>query len=340
MEKRNPRHATLILGRAEIARLMTPRDYLTAVEAGFAALAEGHAEAPAPLHVAAEGGGFHAKGARLRTADGRDAVAVKVNGNFPGNPARHGLPTIQGAIVLSDARDGRVLALMDSIEVTLRRTAAATALAARFLARPDAHVLGVCGCGSQALAQVEAIGDVFRLHKILAFDADPAARQRLATQVRAALGIEAQAVDDIAAATRDSDIVVTCTTSDRPFLGRYLVGPGAFIAAVGADAPHKSEIDPALMARATVVVDSLDQCRAMGDLRHAIAAGAIAEDRAFASLADLVSGRGPGRRDAAEITLFDSTGLAVQDVAAALCVYDRARAASVGTSIALGDEVG
>ena len=132
---------TLLLSGRDIAGLMQPSDYLEAVERGFRASAQGEAAAPPPLVVDGEGGSFHAKGANLRLD--RPYVALKLNGNFPGNPPA--LPTIQGAILLCDGADGRLLAVMDSIEVTLRRTAAATALAARYLARPEAETILICG---------------------------------------------------------------------------------------------------------------------------------------------------------------------------------------------------
>src|SRR5687767_3648639 len=128
--------ATLVLSRRDIAQLMTQADWLEAVERGFRAGAEGRAEAPAPLHIRSALGGFHAKGASLSLDEpGRSFVALKLNGNFPGNPTLNGLPTVQGALILCDASNGALLAVMDSIEITLRRTAAASALAARLLAR-------------------------------------------------------------------------------------------------------------------------------------------------------------------------------------------------------------
>src|SRR5688500_5309776 len=145
-----PQAGALVLSRREIAALMRPAEYRRAVEAGFAAAAEGAASSPPPMHLAgAESGAFHVKAARL-TAGGRDYAAFKVNGNFPDNPVRRGLPTIQGAIVLCDAANGAVLALMDSIEVTLQRTAAATAVAAERLARKESASITICGCGAQA----------------------------------------------------------------------------------------------------------------------------------------------------------------------------------------------
>jgi ornithine cyclodeaminase/alanine dehydrogenase-like protein (mu-crystallin family) len=138
-------------------------------------------------------------------------------------------------------------------------------------------------------------------------------------------------------AVRDSDVCVTCTPARRAFLLRGHVKPGAFVAAVGADSADKQEIDPWLMAGSVVVVDVLEQCAAIGDLHHALEAGVLTRDRVHAELADLVSGRKPGRRSPDEITVFDSTGTALQDVAAAALVYEKAAAAGVGLSVALGD---
>jgi alanine dehydrogenase len=141
---------------------------------------------------------------------------------------------------------------------------------------------------------------------------------------------------DLAAATRASDVIVTCTTASAPFLTPDHVAPGAFIAAVGADNPEKSEIAPALMARATVVADVLAQGLAMGDLRHAVAAGAMTAGDVHAELAELVSGAKPGRTDPEEITVFDSTGTAFQDVASAAVILERAQATGAGLRLDLG----
>jgi len=141
----------LILRRSEVVALMNPAAYLAAAEAAFRSYANGDASVPMPMHIPVESGGFHVEGARV-TLD-RAYVAVKLNGNFPGNPQRHGLPTIQGVALLCDATDGSLLAVIDSIEITLRRTAAASALAARFLARPDASSIAICDFGDQGRAQ-------------------------------------------------------------------------------------------------------------------------------------------------------------------------------------------
>ena len=316
---------TLILSRRAVAALMGPADWLEAVETGFRAAGEGRAEAPPPMTIAGSGGAFHAKGASLRLD--RMYVALKLNGNFPGNPAARALPTIQGALLLCDGETGSLLAIVDSIELTLRRTAAATALAARFLARPESRTVLVCGCGEQGRAQLAALREVLPIDRVLAWDRDP---ERART-------FGGEAVDDLEAAARESDVIVTCTTARAPFLEAFFVRPGTFVAAVGADSPGKSEIAPELTSRALVVTDVLEQCAVMGDLHHAIEAGAMDRSGVQAELADLVTGAKAGRTSDEQITLFDSTGTALQDVAAAALIYQRAGAVPHLPRIALGE---
>ena len=309
----------LVITRADIQRLMTPADYLESADRAFRAAAAGKAHAPPPLHVPVRRGGFHAKGASLSQT--RDYVAVKINGNFPGNPAENGLPTIQGAIFLADGDDGVVLAILDSIEVTLRRTAAASALAAQVLARPDSRTLLICGCGEQGRAHLTALSEVLPLYRCLVWDRDRHSAQTLAGEW--SRSIEVDAVDDLHSAALLADVIACCTTARDPYLDVDMVKPGTFIAAVGADNEDKGEITPRLMARAAVVTDSTAQCAIMGDLHHAIAAGAMTETDVRGELAEVLAGTRPGQSSADEIIVFDSTGTGVQDVAAAAAIYER-----------------
>lgn len=323
---------SLILTRTDISASMRPADWLAAVETAFRAAGECRVDAPPPLAIPGSGGVFHAKAAGLRGE--RHYVALKLNANFAGNPQRLGLPTIQGAILLCDGETGAVLAIMDSIEVTLRRTAAATALAARYLARPEAASILICGCGAQSAAQLEALREVRPLTRCFAWDRDPERASAFATTATAE-GLEAEVSGDLTMAALASDIIVTCTTSRQAFLDLGMVRTGTFVAAVGADSPEKSEIAPALMASAKVVADVLDQCVVMGDLKHAIAAGSTTRETVHAELADLVGGTRPGRTSADEIIIFDSTGTGLQDVAAAAMVYERADGDGRRLSVAL-----
>ena len=314
---------TITLGRRELASLMDLDAHLAAAEAAFRALAEARACVPMPLHIALGDNGLHAKGASI-VLD-RPYAAVKVNSNFPGNGAR-GLPTIQGALLLYSGRDGRLLAIMDSAEITSKRTAAASALAARHLARRDSSSIAVCGCGEQGRAQLAAMARAFPPKRVLAWDSDAGKARSFAADKSRQLRLDVAAVERVEDMA-PCDIVITCTSAKSAFLAREHVAAGTFIAAVGADNPHKSEIHPSLMCAARVVTDLTAQAQAMGDLHHAIEAGAMTAGDVHAQLGDVVSGLEPGRAGEDEITLFDSTGVAVQDVAAAAWAYERAFAA-------------
>jgi alanine dehydrogenase len=323
-----------ILGRREIVALMPLRDYVVAAEAAFRAYASGVAEVPDPMHIRCTNGGLHAKGAGV-SLDGRDYVAVKANANFPGNGAR-ALPTIQGAILLFDGEQGSLLAIMDSIEITARRTAATSVLAARFLAAADVRHIAILGCGEQGRAQLAAFADAMSPSRVLVYDTDARRADAFAREMREALRLDVVRVREVRDATRASEVIVTATSARAPFLSRDMVRAGAFVAAVGADNPDKSEIAPDLFASATIVVDSLAQCAVMGDLHHALAAGAVKLVDVHSELGELVVGRKAGRTREEEIVLFDSTGVGVLDAVAAVYVYRRACACDAGTSITLG----
>ena len=324
---------TLVLSRTDVLELLSLPDCIDAVERAFRLHAEGRTLGPGVLSVHASGGGFHIKAAGLVCE--RSYFAAKTNGNFSDNPRRWGLPTIQGTIVLADAANGTPLAIMDSGSVTALRTGAATAVAAKFLARPDAHTATIVGCGVQGEVQLAAIATVLPLRRIMLVDIDHARAEDLAARASAKHGLRVEPTKDLRAALRASDVCVTCTTSRRAFLEASDIAPGTFIAAVGADNPEKQELEPSLLARATLVVDVLDQCAEIGELHHALATGLLTRDRVHAELADVVVGRRPGRTRRDEITIFDSSGTALQDVAAAVIVYEKASASGRGTVVKL-----
>lgn len=325
---------TRLLTRNDVGALLGLDDCITAVEDALRLHAQGRSLPPGVLGVPAIDGGFHIKAAGVRRD--RTWFAVKCNGNFFNNAGRFGMPNIQGLILLLDGENGYPLAVMDSIEITILRTGAATAVAARHLARPDARVLTIFGCGNQGRVQARALSRVLTLGRCLAWDTDPSRAGRFAAEMSEELGVSVEAVGDLSAAVRASDICITCTPSKRFFLRREDVRPGTFIAGVGADTEEKQELDPRLFSGAKVVVDNLEQCATIGDLHHAIDAGTIAREEVHADLAELVAGRRPGRQSPEEITIFDSTGIALEDVAAAVMVYERALAAGRGVSLDFG----
>ena len=329
---------TLVLTRADVKRLLGMADCIAAVERVFRLHADGRSIAPGVLGTHVERGGFHVKTAGIASQGGHShaVFAAKVNANFPDNPEHRRLPTIQGVILLFDAIDGRVLAVLDSIEITSVRTAAATAVAARCLARSDSSTATVCGCGEQGRSQLRALACVRPLRDVWAFDVDPARADAYAREMSTELGIPVRVARELSDETRASDIWVTCPPAHRWFLGRAHVAAGAFIAAVGADNPEKQEIEPALLAESTIVPDVIEQCASIGELHHALVAGVMQRADVHAELADVVSGRKPGRRSPEEIIIFDSSGTALEDVAAAMLVYERALGVGVGTTIDLG----
>ena len=321
----------LLLSSREVQNLLTLDECIGAVELAFRAYGEHRVIPPAVLSMNAETGGFHVKAGML-TLD-RSYFAAKVNGNFPENSSRFGLPTIQGVIVLCDAGNGTPLAVMDSRDITSLRTAAATAVAAKFLARQGSRTVTICGCGNQGRSQLRALFRVYPVRVVFACDKDEERAMRFSQAVAADLGISVQPVADLATAVRKSDICVTCTTSCQPLLDSADVSPGTFIAAVGADNPQKQELHPSLMARSKIVCDVLEQCAAMGDLHHALDAGVVTRADVHAELGEIVAGKKAGRESEEEITIFDSTGMALQDVAAAAVLYEKAQKQGSGVRL-------
>lgn len=313
-----------LLSRSDVERLLTPDECLAAVEHAFRQHALGNVPPPGILGLHAEDGGFHIKAALLKLD--QPYFAAKTNANFPHNGARYGLPTIQGVVVLCEAVTGRPLAVMDSMAITALRTAAATAVAAKHLAREECRTALICGCGAQAPAQLRALLRVRRPERIQAYDQDPEKSRAFAAALGAETGLPITPVTGLPAAVAASDIVITCTTTRRWFIAREMVRPGTFIAGVGADNEDKQELDPALLAASTLVTDLTGQCAAIGDLHRAIAAGAMSTSDVHAELGEIIAGLKRARASEEEIIVFDSTGTALQDVAAAAAVYRQALA--------------
>lgn len=325
----------LILSRRDVLDVLSLPQCIEAVETAFRLHAERRSLGPGVLAVHAASGGFHIKAAGLVGA--RSYFAAKTNANFPDNPRRFGRPTIQGTLVLAAADHGAPLAVMDSGSITALRTGAATAVAARYLARRDARTVTMVGCGVQGEIQLAALAAVLPLARASVLDLDHGRAEALAARMGPRLGLRVEAVKDLDAALRESDVVVTCTPSRRAFVARSMVAPGTFLAAVGADNQGKQELEPALVASATLVVDVLEQCAEIGELQHALAAGLMSREEVHAELADVVTGRRPGRTREDEITIFDSSGTALEDVAAAVAVYEGARACGRGMEVALDE---
>ncbi len=325
---------TLVLTRGDVAKLLDLDSCIVAVEQAFRAHGDGSAPDPAVLSVHLENGGFHVKAGVLDM--GRTYFAAKTNANFMNNRADFGLPTIQGTIVLHDANDGVPLAIMDSIEISIQRTGAATAVAVKHLARPQSSVVAIAGCGEQGRVQLRAVSRVLPLNTAYVWDIEKSRAEQLARELAPELGVEITAVDDLAASARQADVCITCTPSSEYILGCDDVRPGTFVAGVGVDNPHKKELHPNLLATSKVVVDVLEQCEHIGDLHHALAEDAMTTAEVHSELGAIVTGSTPGRVAEDEVVVFDSTGMALQDTATAAVVYERAMEAAAGQMIDFG----
>ena len=322
---------TLLLTSRDVAALLTIEDCMAAVENAFKLYGEGKTEPPGILGVHAQDGGFHIKAGLLELS--RSYFAAKVNANFPENAQRFGLPTIQGVVVLCDGENGYPLALMDSIEITIQRTGAATGVAAKYLARPDSKTVTICGCGNQGRISLRALTKVLPIEKAWAWDRDQAQVQTFANELAEELGIDIEVVGDLQAAVKQSDVCVTCTPSKHPFLKNDFVTPGTFIAAVGSDNPEKQELETVLLSGNKLVADVLEQCATIGELHHALDEGLISRENVYGELGEVVAGIKPGRTSNDEVIIFDSTGMALQDVVTAAAVYEKAMSAGLGRLI-------
>lgn len=327
---------TLILSQRDVAALLSIEECTDSVEHVFRLYGEGKTKIPGVLGVPAHEGGFHIKAGVLQLD--RPYFVAKINANFPQNPKRLGLPTIQGVVVLSDAENGYPLAVMDSTEITAQRTAAATAVAAKYLARPESKTLTICGCGIQGRVSLRALRRLFPLEKVFAYDVDSTRSEKFADDLSAELGIAIKALDQLGDKVLQSDICVTCTPSKQFFLKPEHIAPGTFVAAVGADNEEKQELDPTLLGRSKVVVDLVDQCATIGELHHALEQKVMTKDQVYAELGEVVAAAKPGRTSSDEVIVFDSTGMALQDVVTAALVYEKAKQQGAGTTIELGAE--
>ena len=313
---------TLLLKRSDVASLLGIDECMDAVEQAFKMRALGEAASPGILGVRATDGGFHIKAGILQLQ--RQYFVAKINANYPMNPKRHGLPTIQGVIAVSDASNGKLLALMDSMELTTIRTGAATGVAVKYLARADAKIATIIGCGNQGKISLLALMKVRQLERIYVHDIDASITRNFVKELSKEFPIYIEAVEHLDSALEESDICITCTPSKKYFLTQQSVRPGAFIAAVGSDNEDKQELDPRMLASNKVVVDSLEQASKIGELHHAIDSGMMNLDKVYAELGDIIAGKKKGRVSSDEIIIFDSTGTALQDVAAAAIVYEKA----------------
>lgn len=328
--------SVLILTEHELRRLV-PLNLaaIGAAEQAFRALGEGRAIQPPvlALEIAPRNAEVDIKTAYI---DGLPQLAIKASSGFFDNPAR-GLPSLSGFMAVLDAETGRMAAiLLDNGYLTDLRTAAAGALAARTLARPDARIAGVLGCGLQARLQIEALALVRPLERVLVWARDGVAARAYAAEMSGRLGILVESRDTAEAVVREAEIVVTTTPARAPIVQVEWLHPGLHLTAMGSDAHYKNEIAPAAVARADCFVcDVTAQSLALGELGPAVAAGTMPADTAPAELGVVLCGQVLGRGGDEAITLCDLTGTGAQDTA--IAVHALALAREGGYGLVIGD---
>jgi len=322
-----------LLSKRDLEQVLTLGDVIQAVEDGFRADAEGDVTTfPVVMeHIAAHDAFF---GIKSSFVPATEALGVKVAGFWP-PPKDSIVPGHFAVIVYLDGKTGTVLAFMDGDLITTLRTGAAGAVAAKYLARPNSATVGVIGAGVQGQIQVQALAELFELDEVRIWDMSRGAVGRYVDRL-SSLGIPVTAVETPRDAVTGADIIVTATPSRRVLLEADWVANGTHVNGIGADARGKQEIDPALFARATVVVDKLHQCRELGDLQHALRMGLMQEDDVHAELGQIVAGQRPGRTEPDQITIFDATGVSFQDVVTAKLAYDRAVELGLGSEFDWG----
>lgn len=324
----------LILGRNDVEQLLNMEMTMEAVETAFREDGEGTTQVPERIALWFED--FHGViGVMPGYLKGLQAAGVKIICHHEENQPKYGLPSSAGLVVYHNPLTGMPLAIMDCAYITRMRTGAATGVSAKYLARPDSRVVGIVGAGAIALPQIMAIGQVRDLESVKVYDQDPAAAARLVEAVEA-VGLEAQTVDSVPDACREVDVLVTCTPSRSALVRGEWLEEGMHVAAVGADMPHKRELDPSVYARADKwVTDLVGQAVITGEIADAMGAGAISKDTLYATLGQIVAGQKVGRENDEEITVFKSTGMAVQDVATAKKVYELAVEKGLGVEVSV-----
>jgi ornithine cyclodeaminase len=322
------RREVLLLREPEIRSLLDPAACIAAMERAFTAYSTGQAEMPSVIHldVPENQGEIHIKAGHLR---GGSCYAVKIVSGFPNNP-QLGLAANDGMVVVFDATTGAPAAfLLDNGFITDLRTAAAGAVAARYLARKEVGTVAVIGTGGQARYQTEMLTHVRNFREVRIWGRDPDKARACADELgklRSVAACHFAVADSVREAVQLADLVITVTASREPLVRAEWLKPGVTVIAVGSDAPNKHELDVGVLARADkIVADSIPQCLRLGEIHHAVDCGVIAKEKISAELGEITAGVKPGRTSDSDLIVCDLTGIGVQDVAAASLVVERAR---------------
>jgi alanine dehydrogenase len=326
---------TLLLTDDEVKNLFSMDEVMEAVEQAFREKGLGQVQMPAKIYI------FYKKyNGDLRTMpsylEKLDVSAVKIVNVHPDNRTKYNLPTVMAVIVLIDPKNGAPIAIMSGTTVTDMRTGASGGIAAKYLARKDSKVVGLVGAGMQAHTQLMALLEVYRkLDEVRVWSRSEETKQNFVTETRHAYGhlCKIIPVKTIKESVEEADIVVTTTPSRQPLVMNDMVSSGMHFNCIGADAPGKEELDPAILKRAKIVVDDWEQASHSGEINVPLSQGSITKKNVWAEIGEIAAGLKSGRQRQDEITIFMSTGLAVQDAVTAKIAYDKAIKKKIGRFI-------
>lgn len=326
---------TLFLSEKEVKELLTMKEAIESVESAFKEKGKGEVQMPPKTYIFLEEyqGDFRVMPAYVRRLC---AAGVKIVNVHPNNPTTCDLPTVMATMILLDPKNGAPISFMDAKWITSMRTGAAGGIAVKHLARKDSRVVGLVGAGVQARFQLVALREVLpEIEEVRVADKIKACSERCAKEMAKRLELNVRAVESDEQAVRGADIIVTVTPVRSPIVMDEWIDPGTHINAMGADAPGKEELDPMILKRAKIVIDDWDQAVHSGEVNVPISKGVITREDIYGELGEIVCGKKEGRTSPDEITIFDSTGLAIQDVATAWTIYQRAKDLGVGKYITL-----
>jgi len=316
--------STILANMSEVKKVTSMKDFIGVVEKAFRLYGEGKVQLPAKsyLYFKDYDGDLRAMPTYIKGED-MDIAGIKSVNVHPGNPAK-GLPTVMAVISLTDPKTGYTLALMDGTYVTAMRTGAAGGVATKYLSKEDSKTAAFIGCGAQANSQLEAIMEVRPgLQELRFFDVNTESSNRLGNTAKEKYNKEIKVCQTVEEAVRGADIVTTVTPVRNPVVKAEWISPGTHINAIGADAEGKQELESGIIKNAKVVIDDWAQASHSGEINVPLLQGVIKKEDVHAELGNICAGKSPGRENNTDITVFDSTGLAIQDVSSAYMIYNK-----------------
>jgi ornithine cyclodeaminase/alanine dehydrogenase len=324
----------LLLSREDVIKVLDMSDCMDVVEKAFAELANGTAILPLRIGITPPDGLSLYMPAYLKELG---ALACKVVTVYKNNPKKHNLPTVIGKVLLQDPATGDVICIMDGGYLTAVRTGAASGVATKYLARADkGQVAGIFGAGVQAKMQLWAVAVAREISEAYVYDISDEAVANFIKEMGTKLKLDIKKAVTPDEILQKADVICAATSSATPIFDGVKVREGSHINGIGSHTPNARELDTTIVKRSKFIADSYEAClKEAGDIMIPIQEGALDKTHMFAELGEVVTGKKPAREDKNEITLFKSNGLAIQDVATAKLVYDRAKAAGVGANVDL-----